>query len=504
MIGCLLSIGFGGVITAEDFISEEPEHALPEIKAPSETSFEEIIFSETGTPEIQPDDTASKKDIEDYERILAFQREVIPVLDETFHDIFPTVVDIEGDIKAETFDSNLLDEMTDFYFDNSNSNDLKVVFVVAKEDQPEMKTLRAELENKLGDKVIFKKAKKSLKEFQQMQEQVAEYIDETYDGRFAVTYNIETQALDVEIASTDSNSQSLIPKPSLNNTEIAALNEMIGSEFINIILTDELPEESIARNYPFSNLGGGQEIRLYRSATPEGLCTSGYVAYKDNQAFLVTAGHCLRYAAANQSTYSVREGNSADGFKTLGYEHWSGYNATSRYDFGLIRLTNSNLQVTSRLYTDANGGGINGQLKPYLPIGSSGIKVGLAINKSGNKTGITGATITSTGTTVDYGAGFTVAVIRSELRSGYGELIDGKYTAVAGSGDSGGTVYRASDYALVGVQSGISTGYTDQSGAQYGTVMYVSPAWYANSLLGSTFYQYTRTYDTPVSQMQGL
>ncbi|WP_216671685.1 S1 family peptidase, partial [Saccharibacillus qingshengii] len=198
------------------------------------------------------------------------------------------------------------------------------------------------------------------------------------------------------------------------------------------------------------------------------------------------------------------------GYKSIGYEHWSGYNNTSKLDMGLIRLTNPNQYITSRFYTDANGGGINGQLKQYLTVGEQGIKVGLVIKKSGNTTGITSSTVTKTGTWATYGDqvnGVSLLAIESELVSGTGKLIPRQfyitpYEAVAGSGDSGSTVYRASDNALIGVQSGIKGIGNEWEDKSYSKTMWSSPAWYANNLLGA-IYQYTSTSDIPVSRMQG-
>ncbi len=426
-----------------------------------------------------------------YDKIVEFQKEVIPILEATFRERFPAKVFLNKDETVDGINSEAIDELTDYYFDNSNLDDLKVVFVVAKEDRVEMKELRKDLEQKLGLKVKFVTAKKEIKEFRKLQEQVSSFLDEVYKSAYSVGYNTETQVIDVEA--------------NLGDEQLQMLLEKFGSEDLNVIRTGNLPETTYARDYPFSNIGGGQEIKPDSDGSNNYiLCSSGYIAHKDNQAYMVTAGHCIKKPVAGGSTYEVIEGNSSDGFKTLGYQHWSGYNTTAKYDFGLIRLTNTTMQVTSRFYTTNSGtGAIDGQLKPYITVGASGIKSGLAINKSGRTTNITGGTVVSTGKTVSYGDGFSITVLEADLRSGYGKLIDGTYTAIAGSGDSGGTVYRASDYALVGVQSGITTDYTASNNFKYGDNMFVSPAWYANSLLGSTFYQYTFTYDTPVSLMQG-
>lgn len=341
------------------------------------------------------------------------------------------------------------------------------------------------------------KAKKNIKDFKKLQDEISAYLDTIYNGGYSVSYNVEKQAIDV--------------KANLNDKQIEQLNAKFGADLLSITSSKEEAIPAYARNYPFLNVGGGQEILFDPNGTADashinnyGICSSGYIAYKNNQAYMVTAGHCTPKSVAGGSTYEVIEGNSSDGYQTLGYQHYTGYNASQGYDLGLIRLTNSEMDVTSRFYTNNSGTGkIDGQLNPYLTVSSSGIKTGLAINKSGRTTGITGGTVSNADSTVKYtGETFSVKVLEVDLRAGFGTKINGTFDAVAGQGDSGCTVYRASDYALVGVLSGVSTDYTFNN-TKYGNHMFVTPAWYASTLLGSNFYQYNFTDDTPVSNMQG-
>lgn len=50
----------------------------------------------------------------------------------------------------------------------------------------------------------FLSAKKSIEEFREIQAQVSSYVDEVYDGRFVVSYDVESQSINVEIVETDS------------------------------------------------------------------------------------------------------------------------------------------------------------------------------------------------------------------------------------------------------------------------------------------------------------
>lgn len=90
--------------------------------------------------------------------ILDFQKKVIPVVEEAIHGQFPK--------------ENRL-EYFDYYFDNDN---LKVVFLVDKEETSEMKSLHQELTERLGDKVVFKKAKHNPEALRDLTDQVSDYV----------------------------------------------------------------------------------------------------------------------------------------------------------------------------------------------------------------------------------------------------------------------------------------------------------------------------------------
>jgi hypothetical protein len=87
--------------------------------------------------------------------IVDFQREVIPIIEDIFKKQFPKKQNISDTETIDSYDGEAIENLTDMYFDNDN---LKVVFLVHNEDAIELKELRQELEEKLDDKVIFKKA----------------------------------------------------------------------------------------------------------------------------------------------------------------------------------------------------------------------------------------------------------------------------------------------------------------------------------------------------------
>lgn len=59
-------------------------------------------------------------------KIVDCQREVIPVIEVIFKKHFPVTVEVEEGVLTDGIDSNALDDLTDYYFDNSSVDDLKV------------------------------------------------------------------------------------------------------------------------------------------------------------------------------------------------------------------------------------------------------------------------------------------------------------------------------------------------------------------------------------------
>ncbi|WP_025676903.1 hypothetical protein [Paenibacillus massiliensis] len=147
-----------------------------------------------------------------------FQREVIPVIEEVMKTHFPN--DPNGDVFFEQATS---------YFDNDN---FKVVFLVYQEDTKEMIAFRKELEEKLGDKVLFKKARYSPKLLRDKAKEVTEYIESVVEkGRAStVSYDPVDEVIEIEAL--------------LTAEQIADLNKKFGAEILRI--TNQEPERSIA------------------------------------------------------------------------------------------------------------------------------------------------------------------------------------------------------------------------------------------------------------------
>lgn len=59
-------------------------------------------------------------------KIVDCRREVIPVIEVIIKKHFPVTVEVEESVLTDGIDSNALDDLTDYYFDNSSVDDLKV------------------------------------------------------------------------------------------------------------------------------------------------------------------------------------------------------------------------------------------------------------------------------------------------------------------------------------------------------------------------------------------
>lgn len=82
----------------EEYISEETllSDSIPFDTAPVEVSPEVVFPEDAVSAEAIPSKSASIEAIENYEKIVDFQREVIPILESTFKRHFPATVEVEG------------------------------------------------------------------------------------------------------------------------------------------------------------------------------------------------------------------------------------------------------------------------------------------------------------------------------------------------------------------------------------------------------------------------
>ncbi|MGM0884979.1 MAG: hypothetical protein ACQEXQ_28540 [Bacillota bacterium] len=161
----------------------------------------------------------------EWDKIVDFQREVIPVLEEALIKQFPMKVNKTGTPTIDVDGEASLEQATS-YFDNDDVNNLKVVFLVDKEDTTEMMAIRKELEEKLGDKVVFKKAKHNPKVLRDMAKEVDEYLRakilskyETQSA-YSVGYNSREEVIDI--------------RGKLTDEHIAELTQKFGADMLKI------------------------------------------------------------------------------------------------------------------------------------------------------------------------------------------------------------------------------------------------------------------------------
>lgn len=87
-------------------------------------------------------------------------------------------------------------------------------------------------------------------------------------------------------------------------------------------------------------------------------------------------------------------------------------------------------------------------------------------------------------------------VITVTVKPGLGYTIGGG-EAFAGNYDSGGTVYTAASYALIGTVTAVNPEWADEYGNAYGSTSLVTPAYPLREHLGD-IYVYMFSYDTMV------
>lgn len=90
------------------------------------------------------------------EEVIVFQDDVFPIIKEELVKQYPQTHPVTGDVSIS---DEMLDDVV-WYWDNNNK---KVIFVVLKEDSAKWKEARKDLEARLGEKVVIKKAKKDHK-----------------------------------------------------------------------------------------------------------------------------------------------------------------------------------------------------------------------------------------------------------------------------------------------------------------------------------------------------
>ncbi|MUT65210.1 hypothetical protein [Paenibacillus sp. NEAU-GSW1] len=154
-----------------------------------------------------------------FDQITAFQSEVIPIIEEALIRQFPAESRI-SDTETVSVVSEDFSKQATYYYDNDNINDLKVVFLIAQENTPQMKAIRAELEGKLGDKVLFKQASQNPYEMRQFSKKVADCVSMFEIDSYSVGY--------------DEKNEEVVAKGDFTDEQVRQLRDKFGSDALRI------------------------------------------------------------------------------------------------------------------------------------------------------------------------------------------------------------------------------------------------------------------------------
>lgn len=123
--------------------------------------------------------------------IVDFQKDVIPVIENAMNKYFQN-------------DTQKFFDQADYYFDNTVNN-LKVVFLVDQINTDDFAGFQKELEEKLDNKVMFKKSEINPRILSETKEKVAQYIDKLHLGKegYNVGYNTKDQVVEVRAKLSD-------------------------------------------------------------------------------------------------------------------------------------------------------------------------------------------------------------------------------------------------------------------------------------------------------------
>lgn len=198
----------------------------------------------------------------------------------------------------------------------------------------------------------------------QLEEKIDEISPFMLPGNFSEEYSINSLGVNVKENSID---VGIYPYEERFAQE---LYEKFGEM---LIVKEREPLQQQARNSTLNNMQGGLNIAYTRSVSEgDGDCTIGFTAEKNNQDYVVTAGHCIESAVNSGQSYWYQGGEIIG----AGSDYADGYN----WDAGLILLTSSKnatnyiykYQSFDSKYTRAtNGPAYEGQ-----PVCNSGITSG--------------------------------------------------------------------------------------------------------------------------------
>lgn len=133
----------------------------------------------------------------DFQKIVDFQKEVIPVIEAALKKEFPKETPISDTDTTTDIHSEAFFDQGVYYFENDDVNNQKVVFMVYKEDTKEMQAVMKELQEKLGAKVTFKKAERNPQALRNLIKTVADYVDSIDRGAHSVGYDVAGEQITV-------------------------------------------------------------------------------------------------------------------------------------------------------------------------------------------------------------------------------------------------------------------------------------------------------------------
>lgn len=85
---------------------------------------------------------AEQQEKVNFQKIVDFQKQAIPVIEEAFKHQFPKKTKVSDSESVDGYDSEAINDLTDYYFDNKNADKQTIVFVVDKDDRKEMNAIR--------------------------------------------------------------------------------------------------------------------------------------------------------------------------------------------------------------------------------------------------------------------------------------------------------------------------------------------------------------------------
>lgn len=187
---------------------------------------------------------------------------------------------------------------------------------------------------KTGDIAIVKESKYSTKDLVDLQEAIIEEIINYNDNllkqnKLHVSLSLTNQQITVEHVEE-------IPQELKQKLVLKFGNDLVFEEKDSLIKV----KQEKGRYDDWNNLGGGLGIKVQGQNSKGHSCSTGPIAKKGSDFYLLTAGHCLFNPGS-----MVYQFNSTVGKK-------QGYANDKGYDVGLVRVTNDNTLKGGRLATN--------------------------------------------------------------------------------------------------------------------------------------------------------